>query len=151
LQQLIVERIATLEGLGEQLPLVRSLWLEPFLRLLGFEVEEVPPAQLPVAPPKALVLLLHVLRREGDRIRRRPRFALLLTAVGASLDDTELRGSADRVCEQFELFEAILTDGLNWTRHRPWTPWHPSSRHVRSLLGPASGKALVEFCFEFGA
>jgi hypothetical protein len=143
----VAGRAAAMAGLGGQYPLVRSLWLDPVLRLLGYEIEEVPADRLGGLSPGGLVLLLFALRREAGRVRRRLRSVLLLTPAGTDLQQASLLGTADRLCDRFELFEAILTDGLRWMKYRPnWRVPFPV-RDVRELAGPA----CMQFWLEFGA
>jgi hypothetical protein len=150
LGQLVASRSSTLAGLGSQYPLIRSLWLDPVLRLLGYEIEEVSADRLSGLPAGGLVLLLYALRRETGRIRRRLRSVLLLMPAGTDLQNASLLGTADRLCEQLELFEAIVTDGLRWTRHRPGRRLPFPVRDVRELTGPAAGPACMQFWLEFG-
>jgi hypothetical protein len=151
LQQFVVERSSTLAGLAGQLSLVRSLWLEPLLGLLGYTIEEPLLDQVTVRPSGTLVLLLHVLRRETGQIRRRLRCVLLLAPIGTGLEDATLRGEVDQICERCEVFEAILTDGLMWSLHRPGKRRRSTARDIRDLLGPRASQAFEDFWFEFGA
>jgi hypothetical protein len=150
LARLVDEQAPTLAGLGGQFPLVRSLWLDPLLALLGYDIQEVTETDLANAPALTTALLLQATLREAGRIVRRVRLALVLAAQATQLSDEGLRAFADRLCEQHGVPEALLTDGLLWTRHRGGTRLRARSWDLRSLVGPGAESEFESFWFDFG-
>lgn len=150
LARMVDERASTLAGLGGQFPLIRSLWLDPLLALLGYDIQELSEADLAIAPALATALLLRATMREAGRIVRRVRWALVLTAQPTELSDEGIRTFADRLCEQHGVPEALLTDGLLWTRHRAATRLRAHSWDLRSLVGPGAESEFETFWFDFG-
>ncbi|HEY7307837.1 MAG TPA: hypothetical protein VH643_00620 [Gemmataceae bacterium] len=150
LAQMVDERGSTLAGLGGQFPLIRSLWLDPLLALLGYDIQEASEADLANAPVLTTALLLQATLREAGRIVRRVRWALVLAAQPTQLSDEGLRAFADRLCEQHGVPEALLTDGLLWTRHRGGTCLRARSWDLRSLVGPGAETEFESFWFDFG-
>ena len=147
---LVDERATNLAGLGAQFPLIRSLWLEPLLALLGYDIQEASEADLANAPALTTALLLQGTFREAGRIVRRVRWALVLAAQPTELSDEGLRAFADRLCEQHGVPEALLTNGLLWTRHRGGTRLRARSWDLRSLVGPGAESEFESFWFDFG-
>jgi len=150
LARLVDDWASTLAGLGGQFPLIRSLWLEPLLALLGYDIQEASEADLANAPALTTALLLQGTFREAGRIVRRVRWALVLAAQPAELSDEGLRAFADRLCEQHGVSEALLTNGLLWTRHRGGTRLRARSWDLRSLVGPGAESDFESFWFDFG-
>jgi hypothetical protein len=150
LAQMMDERGSTLAGLGGQFPLIRSLWLDPLLALLGYDIQEVSETDLACAPALTTALLLQATLREAGRIVRRVRWALVLAAQATQLSDEGLRAFADRLCEQHGVPEALLTDGLRWTRHRGGTRLRARSWDLRNLVGPGAESDFESFWFDFG-
>jgi hypothetical protein len=151
LARMVEERASTLAGLGGQFPLIRSLWLDPLLALLGYDIQEVSEADLANAPVLTTALLLQATLREAGRIVRRVRWALVLAAQATQLSEEGLRAFADRLCEQHGVPEALLTDGLLWTRHRGGTRLRARSWDLRNLVGPGAEAEFESFWFDFGA
>ena len=150
LARMVDERAPTLAGLGGQFPLIRSLWLDPFLALLGYDIEEASEADLANAPSQTTALLLHATLREAGRIVRRMRWPLVLTAQPTELRDEGLRSFADRLCEQHGVPEALLTDGLLWTRHRGGSRLRARNWDLRGLVVPGAESEFERFWFDFG-
>jgi hypothetical protein len=150
LARMVDERASILAGLGGQFPLIRSLWLDPFLALLGYDIQEASEMDLAHAPSQTTALLLHATLREAGRIVRRVRWVLVLVAQSTELGDEALRAFADRLCEQYGVPEALLTDGLLWTRHRGGTRLRVRSWDLRSLVGPGAESEFETFWFDFG-
>jgi hypothetical protein len=145
------ERASTLAGLGGQFPLIRDLWLDPLLALLGYEVREASEADLTDAPGLAMALLLHATLRESGRIVQRLRWPLVLVAQETKLTDMEVRAFADGLCERHGLPEALLTVGLLWTRHRGGSPLRARTWNLRALLADGAEADFESFWYEFGA
>ena len=75
LARMVYERASTLAGLGGQFPLIRGLWLDPLLALLGYDIQEASEADLANAP--ALTTALAAARPRCGRVRpHRPAGAL---------------------------------------------------------------------------
>jgi hypothetical protein len=150
LARMVDERASTLAGLGGQFPLIRSLWLDPLLALLGYDIQELSEADLAAAPGLVTALLVHATLREAGRIVRRLRWPLVLVAQPTELGDEQLRVFADRLCEQHGVPEALLTTGLLWTRHRGGTRLRARCWDLRSLVGPGAESEFESFWFDFG-
>jgi len=150
LAQMVDERASTLAGLGGQFPLIRSLWLDPLLALLGYEVREATEAGLADAPGLATALLLHATLREAGRIVQRLRWPVVLVAQETQLTDMGVRAFADSLCERHGLPEALLTDGLLWTRHRGGSRLRAHIWDVRALLARGAEADFESFWCEFG-
>jgi hypothetical protein len=150
LARLVDERASTVAGLGAQFPLIRNLWLEPLLALLGYDIQEVSEADLAGGAGEATALLLRTTLREAGRIVWRVRWVLVLAAQHTELNDEGLRAFADRLCEQHGVPEALLTNGLLWTRHRGGTRLRTRSWDLRSLVGPGAESDFESFWFDFG-
>jgi hypothetical protein len=146
----VAEREGVLAGLAGDLPLVRSLWLDPLLDLLGYEAAAPGEGGLLDPPPGATGLLLSSTRRERGRVTRGLRCVLVLAAAPADLAAPALRGYADRLCERHAAPAAILTDGLRWTRHRTDRRWHATTWDVRRLTEPGALERFEAFLYEFG-
>jgi hypothetical protein len=151
LAKLLDDRASTLSGLGGQFPLLRSVWLDPLLALLGYEIQEVAEADLANAPAMTTALLLQETLREAGRIVRRVRWPLVLAAQATELGDEGLRAFADRLCEQHGVSQALLTDGLLWTRHRAGTRLRARCWDLRKLVVPGAEGEFESFWFDIGA
>ena len=111
----------TLAGLGDQFPLVRSVWLTPVLDVLGYEMRDLPPEDLGGLPAGTTAVLLHRQSRRDGRVVRLPVGVLVLRAAGSEFtpDVVErLRGEADRLCHRCDCEFAVVTQGTLWLRHR---------------------------------
>jgi hypothetical protein len=150
LARLLDERASTLAGLGGQIPLIRSLWLDPLLALLGYDIQEASEADLANAPALTTALLLQATLRDTGRIIRRVRWALVLVSQPTELSDDGLRAFADRLCEQHGVPEALLTNGFLWTRHRCGTRLRARCWDLRSLVVPGAESEFESFWFDFG-
>lgn len=150
LAQLVEERASTLAGLSGQFPLIRSLWLDPLLALLGYDILELSEADLFNAPALTTALLLQATLREAGRIIRRVRWALVLATQPTEFSNEGLRAFADRLCEQQGVSEALLTNGVLWTRHRSGTRLRARSWDLRSLVAPGAESEFESFLFDFG-
>jgi hypothetical protein len=150
LARMVDERASTLAGLGGQFPLLRSLWLDPLLALLGYEVHEATEMDLAGAPALATALLLHATLRQGERIVRRLRWPIVIVAQQPLLADVGIRAFADGLCERHEVPEALMTDGMLWTRHRGGSRLRARTWDLRSLLAQGAEAEFEGFWCEFG-
>jgi hypothetical protein len=150
LARMVDERASTLAGLGGQFPLIRTLWLDPLLALLGYEAQEPTEADRAGTPALATALLLHAASRQGERIVRRLRWPIVIVAQQTLLADMGIRAFADGLCERHEVPEALLTDGMLWTRHRGGSRLRARTWDLRSLLAQGAEADFEGFWCEFG-
>jgi hypothetical protein len=95
-------------------------------------------------------LLLQGTFREAGRIVRRLRWPLVLVAEPTLLTDMELRAFANKLCERHGQPEALMTDGLHWTRHRAGSPLRTRTWDLRALLAQATESDFEAYLFDFG-
>lgn len=132
IQLLLQDRAQTAKNLAGQFPLLRSLFLDPFLHLLQYTIGEVERDVLETASPGATVLLLlETTRTPQGEVREVPRRVLLLANSLLDLPsstESSLRSLAERLCWQCGVVEALVTDGLRWHLHKRgsklrWQRW----------------------------
>lgn len=132
IQSLVQERAQTAKNLAGQFPLLRSLFLDPFLHLLQYTIGEVEHDVLETASPGTTVLrLLETTRTPQGEVQEVPRRVLLLanSLLGLpSSTEGSLRSLAETLCWQCGVVEALVTDGLRWHLHKRgsklrWQRW----------------------------
>jgi hypothetical protein len=122
LQALMNERCTTMTTLDGQFLLLRNMWIHPVLELLGYAWQDVDADQLAGAPAGTTGLrLLEASRSIDGRIRSETFRALVLVTSSCDLQASDMfsaRHFADRLCQQWGVREALLTDGMRWARHQ---------------------------------
>lgn len=122
LQSLLDGQGANVAAFDGQFPLLRRMWIDPVLDLLGYARQEAEASELEGAPAATTGLrLLEGVRSMDGRIRSETSRALVLVTSSCDLNATDMfsaRQFADRLCQQWGVREAILSDGLRWARHQ---------------------------------
>src|SRR5262249_43231373 len=137
LAQLAQERFGSVTELLGQFSALRSIWVEPILRKLGYSVREAEASELQAAPPATTAVLLDALDREGDGVVRRSERVMVLFGPGAdpnATGDGSVREYARQLCADGAVDEAILTDGILWIRYMVKRKLQTSARNLPDLL-----------------
>jgi hypothetical protein len=122
LKHLVLDQGQTAETLAGQFSLLRSVWLDPLLRLMNYDTGEIDPSYLVDAPPGTTALNLFETSRtpEGD-VQKELRRVLILTGSTSNLQDMtngSPRAYAEALCWKCGVVEALISDGLRWSLHK---------------------------------
>ena len=117
-------RGADVEKLRGQYPLLRSLWLDPILRLLYHGCRHLDTAILETLPTEsgALVFAVEKVSEQAHGLVRVPERVILLAPNEEAVRDATgagLRDLADAACLATGTREAVITDGLVWVLYEP--------------------------------
>ncbi len=116
------EREQSLPGLVGQYLLLKQVWIEPVLKLMGLECEELSFEELEMAPQGMTAMLLSRTVRHFDNSITRERHSLFVLVTNHAEITRKGEGSsweyADKLCTKYDLPMATISDGLTWMRHR---------------------------------
>jgi hypothetical protein len=150
--RLTQEKAHAVEAMSGQFPLLRNMWIHPFLERLGYRFRELDPSILEQAPPEATAILLYEYKRSNAQVVIGLKAPLLLTATSAdwnSFSDTSVHAFAEQLCRHFNLGEAFITDGLRWTRHRKGKRIHSQVWDLRDIALESDSAKFESFLFDF--
>ena len=154
LVRLIDEKGTALTGLAGQFPLLKNIWLDPLLPLMGLESKEFSLDDLHIAPVGMTALLLfRTSRQSGGAIERAKHSVLVL--VANKNDITRGGGDsawayADILCKRHGLTISIISDGKCWMRHRINSRMKGNVYDLLDIAQQASGRKLEPFLSECG-
>jgi hypothetical protein len=123
------------------------------LALLGYAWQDARADELQGAPAGSTALQLLESDRDADgRIRPHTARALVLVTSTCDLNATDLfsaRYFAERLCQQWGLQEAILTDGLRWARHQRRSHLPLKVQHIDQAAGSTDLFSFHDFLRDF--
>ena len=154
LVRLIDEKEAVLTGLGGQFPLLKNIWLDPLLPLMGLESKALSSDDLNIAPAGMMAMLLFRTRRQsGGEIERMKHSVLVLVSnkedITRSGEDSAW-AYADILCKRHGLIISIISDGTCWMRHRINSRMKGNVYDLLDIVQQASGGELEPFLSECG-
>ena len=153
LHGLIDERADTARNLDGQFPLLCTMWLHPVIELLGYGWQDPDVEEVSTAPPGTTAKrLVTSYRDDGGRIRQSTAQALVLVTSACDLDATDMfsaRKFADRLCQGWNVQEAILTDGMRWARHRRHSHLRLKVLHIDAAVRAGDLFSFHDFLREF--
>lgn len=133
----VLEKLQSIEGLIGQFPLMRSLWLDPLLKMMNYNVSDFKSDELEEAPAGTTALkLLETSRLPQGDVREELRRVLILTTATADLRDSaegSVRVFADSLCWKCGVVEAIITDGVRWFLHKRGSKMRPAIWDLREI------------------
>jgi hypothetical protein len=121
LAALVSEREKALPQLRGDLALYDDQWVKPLLKLFGYEIQAVPPAELADAPAGARAYLLYEWRTDETPPRRELSRICVVVSGREALDPLFIGGAhafADKLLARHHVRESMITDGLQWSEHR---------------------------------
>lgn len=154
LVRLIDEKGTALTGIAGQFPLLKTIWIEPLLPLMGLESEDLSLEDLHIAPVgMTAMLLFHTSRQSGGEIERTKHSVLVLVSkkegITSSGEDSAW-AYADILCKRHGLTISIISDGKCWMRHRINSRMKGNVYDLLYIVQQASGRELEPFLSECG-
>jgi hypothetical protein len=154
LVKLIDEKGTALTGFAGQFPLLKNLWLDPLLPLMGLEGQTPSSDDLGIAPAgMTAMLLFHTRRKSGGEIERTKHSILVLVTnkedINRSGEDSAWE-YADRLCKWHRLTISIISDGKCWMRHRINSRMKGNVYDLLDIVKQASDGELEPFLSECG-
>lgn len=133
-----------------QFPLLRSLWLDPILRLLYHGCRDLEPEILDSLPPEsgALVYAVEEILRGEHGLARKIRRLIVLAPTEDGVwnaADSGLRDLADLACGATNLPEAVITEGLVWALYKPGRRVQPRPVDLRTVITEGSTSDFEDF------
>lgn len=154
LVRLIDEKGTALTGLVGQFPLLKNMWLDPLLPLMGLESEALSLDDLGIAPAgMTAMLLFHTRRQSGGEIERTKHSVLVLVANKEEITrggEGSAWAYADILCKRHGLILSIISDGKCWMRHRINSRMKGNVYDLLDIVQEASGGELEPFLSECG-
>lgn len=154
LPELVRERASAVAAVAGDLELLRKMWLEPVLLLLGYRTRALPElALLDLAPGFGATWLDTTVRR-GDGFERRPVSLLVIPPLRLSLSGgvqiaEECKAEARRLCRKLGMDKAFVTNGLVWAKVDARGPLTPTSIDLEDALRRSALGGLDDFIDRF--
>jgi hypothetical protein len=138
LLRLFAEKGELIQSLQGQFPLMRNLWLDQLLQMLGYEVSDQIPIPAESTLPGLIAILLHQTSRKRGKVKRVKSRILLLADPSldlSAIDEGSVHYVADKLCEHQEVEKAVISDGIRWTLHEYGRQLHSHLWDLRHVLG----------------
>lgn len=143
------ERGQSLPSLVGQYLLLKQVWIEPVLKLMGLECRELPLEELEMAPSGMTAMLLSRTRRHDDGSIKKERHSLFVLVLNQSEIIRKGKGSswdyADKLCAKYDLPKATISDGLIWMRHERASKMKGTEFPLLDIITHDNGHAFEPF------
>jgi hypothetical protein len=152
IKELYEARGEIVRGISDNTALLVNTWFAQLIGLLGYRMRELAPEHKEDAPPGVLAEgLSEVVLDRGELSLKMTRL-LVIARPGSDLGDLSegtVRTYAEKLCQQFGVNEAILSDGTSWKLHRRGAKLPGRTLEFSKLA--ENPESLHDFLFQFGA
>lgn len=143
----------TARNLDGQFQLLRTVWINPMLELLGFGWKEATEVDLHDAPLNMVPLrLISVRRINQGPIQRKLDKVLLITSGTVDLNSTDRSSArifADHLYDKWNVNQVILTDGFRWTEQQAGARWQLKVFDIGEVLSEGNLAIFGDFIRTF--